>query len=169
MKTLTKLNILLLVCCLATSNIKAQKQAFVSQHETDTLKSEEVQTIRFALNNYLMYDKAKANKPKEVSAAIAEKMKPYDPDAGENTKVSFEFTKFHYQAMEGISGERDPGYPQYIYDLTSITLPEELALMEKLKGKKGEDYSLVLQKLVENCENAGNTTMLEWYKKELGD
>lgn len=89
------------------------------------------------------------------------------------------FTKLHFQLLEELRGEMNPGYPAFLADFAFLhyqakdysgsmnILQELLPLIEKSSGEKSEAYTIVIKKLIDCSEKAGLSNQAKKYKEEL--
>jgi len=89
------------------------------------------------------------------------------------------FTKLHFQLLEELRGEMNPGYPAFLADFASLyyqakdysgsmnILQELLPLIKESSGEKSEAYTIVIKKLIDCSEKAGFSNQAKKYNEEL--
>lgn len=89
------------------------------------------------------------------------------------------FTKLHFELLQELRGEMNPGYPAFLADFAFLhyqakdysgsmnIFKELLPLIKKSSGEKSEAYTIVIKKLIDCSEKAGFSDQAKKYKEEL--
>lgn len=91
----------------------------------------------------------------------------YSYDVALNKTISlYEFSKFHYQGIEAMSGRMKKSYPNFLSQLADTynlkgdyanaikTYKEDLDIIRKIEGEQCDDYKYILKKISETTEMA---------------